>query len=382
MREPAFLAKLERAALVNPTNSDIYTVEMAEFVDTFARLAMPDYLPHVFFVAGGTLAVENALKAAFDWKVRRNFRRGCREERGHQVIHFRGAFHGRSGYTLSLTNTADPKKHQYYAKFDWPRVVSPGLRFPVDGAEIDRVCKVEAEAVAGIKEAFQERKDDVACIVIEPIQAEGGDRHFRPEFLRALRQLADENEALLIFDEVQSGMGLTGKMWAHQHDDVRPDLLAFGKKTQVCGMMAGTRIDEEPDNVFHLSSRINSTWGGNLVDMVRCQRYLEIMAEEKLVENAASVGAHLLRGLEKLQASRPDVFSNARGRGLMCAIDLPDGEIRGATADRAYELGMVILGCGEQSLRFRPPLDVTRDEIDEAVEILKRAVEHSVAKTA
>jgi L-lysine 6-transaminase len=374
MREPAFLAKLERAALVNPTNSDIYTVEMAEFVDTFARLAMPDYLPHVFFVAGGTLAVENALKAAFDWKVRRNFRRGCREERGHQVIHFRGAFHGRSGYTLSLTNTADPKKHQYYAKFDWPRVESPGLRFPVDGAEIDRVCTVEAEAVAGIQQAFQERQDDIACIIVEPIQAEGGDRHFRPEFLRALRQLADENEALLIFDEVQSGMGLTGKMWAHQHDDVRPDLLAFGKKTQVCGMMAGTRIDEEPDNVFHLSSRINSTWGGNLVDMVRCQRYLEIMAEEKLVENAASVGAHLLRGLEKLQASRPDVFSNARGRGLMCAIDLPDGEIRGATADRAYELGMVILGCGERSLRFRPPLDVTAAEVDEALDILGRAV--------
>jgi len=375
MREPAFLAKLERAALTNPTNSDVYTVEMAEFVDTFARLAMPDYLPHVFFVAGGTLAVENTLKAAFDWKVRRNFRKGCREERGHQVIHFRGAFHGRSGYTLSLTNTADPKKHQYYAKFDWPRVVSPALRFPVDGAEIDRVRAVEAEAIAGIKQAFLERKDDIACIVIEPIQAEGGDRHFRPEFLRSLRQLADENEAMLIFDEVQCGMGLTGRMWAHQHDDVRPDLLAFGKKTQVCGMMAGARIDEEPDNVFRLSSRINSTWGGNLVDMVRCQRYLEIIAAESLVENAASVGAHLLRGLEALQAARPDVFRNARGRGLMCAIDLPDGEIRGATAGRAFELGMVILGCGEQSLRFRPPLDVTAAEVDEALEILGRAAE-------
>jgi L-lysine 6-transaminase len=375
MREPAFLAKLERAALTNPTNSDVYTVEMAEFVDTFARLAMPAYLPHVFFVAGGTLAVENALKAAFDWKVRRNFRKGCREERGHQVIHFQGAFHGRSGYTLSLTNTADPRKHQYYAKFDWPRVVSPALHFPVDGAEIDRVRKVEAEAVAAIKQAFLERKDDVACIVIEPIQAEGGDRHFRPEFLRVLRQLADENEAMLIFDEVQSGMGLTGRMWAHQHDDVRPDLLAFGKKTQVCGIMAGRRIDDEPDNVFHLSSRINSTWGGNLVDMVRGQRYLEIMAEERLIENAATVGAHLLHGLEALQASRPDVFHNARGKGLMCAIDLPNGAIRGATADRAYELGMIILGCGEQSLRFRPPLDVTAAEVDEALEILGRAVE-------
>jgi len=375
MREPAFRAQLERAALINPTNSDIYTVEMAEFVDTFARLAMPDYLPYVFFVAGGTLAVENALKAAFDWKVRRNFRKGRQTECGHQVIHFQGAFHGRSGYTLSLTNTADPRKHQYYAKFDWPRVVAPGLRFPVDGAEIERVRKVEADAVAAIQQAFHERQDDIACIVIEPIQAEGGDRHFRPEFLRSLRQLADENEAMLIFDEVQSGMGLTGKMWAHQHDDVRPDLLAFGKKTQVCGIMAGTRIDDEPDNVFRLSSRINSTWGGNLVDMVRCRRYLEIMAEERLIENAADVGAHLLRGLEALQASRPDVFSNARGRGLMCAIDLPDEKTRGALGDRAYELGMVILGCGANSLRFRPPLDVTAAEVDEALEILGRAAD-------
>ena len=380
MREPEFLARLERAALINPTNSDIYTVEMAEFVDTFGRLAMPEYLPHAFFVAGGTLAVENALKAAFDWKVRRNFRKGYREERGHQVLHFRHAFHGRSGYTLSLTNTADPRKHQYYAKFDWPRVESPALHFPVDAAELERVATVEAEVAAAIGQAFHERKDDIACIVIEPIQAEGGDRHFRTEFLRTLRQLADENEAMLVFDEVQSGMGLTGRMWAHEHHDVRPDLLAFGKKTQVCGMMAGPRIDEEPDNVFRVSSRINSTWGGNLVNMVRCQRYLEIIAEERLVENAATVGAHLLRGLEALQASRPDVFSNARGRGLMCAIDLPDGKIRDATGDQAFELGMVILGCGERSLRFRPPLDVTAAEVDEAIDILGRAADQVVKK--
>jgi L-lysine 6-transaminase len=380
LHEPAFLAKLQRAALVNPTNSDIYTVEMAEFVETFARLAMPDHLPHVFFVAGGTLAVENALKAAFDWKVRRNFRQGATAERGHQVLHFRHAFHGRSGYTLSMTNTADPRKHQYYAKFDWPRIESPALRFPVDGAEVVRVAAVEAEAVAAIERAFRQRADDIAAIIIEPIQAEGGDRHFRPEFLRALRRLADEHEAMLIFDEVQSGMGLTGRMWAHEHFEVRPDLLAFGKKSQVCGMMAGPRIDEEPENVFRVSSRINSTWGGNLVDMVRAQRYLEIIAEERLVENAATVGAHLLRGLQALQRSRPDVFSSARGRGLMCAIDLPDGAAREATGERAFELGMVILGCGERSLRFRPPLDVTAAEIDEALDILGRAADAAVTR--
>ena len=382
MREPGFLERLTRAALVNPTNSDVYTVEMAGFVETFERLAMPDYLPHLFLIAGGTLGVENALKAAFDWKVRQNFRRGYREERGHQVLHFRKAFHGRSGYALSLTNTADPRKYEYFPKFDWPRIAAPALRFPVDAAEIERVRRAEGESLDAIKNAFAERQDDIACILIEPIQAEGGDNHFRPEFLRALRDVAHENRALLVFDEVQTGMGLTGRMWFHQHDDVRPDLLAFGKKTQVCGMMAGAMIDGEPDNVFRVSSRLNSTWGGNLVDMVRCQRYLEIMAEERLIENAATVGGHLKRGLEALQAARPELLANARGRGLMCAIDLPDGPTRDAVADRAFELGMIILPCGTHSLRFRPPLDVTAAEIDEALEVLKRAVERGATKSA
>jgi L-lysine 6-transaminase len=382
MKDPDFTARLTRAASTNPANSDIYTVEMAEFVDAFSRLAMPDYLPHLFLISGGTLGVENALKAAFDWKVRRNFRKGHQQEKGHQVLHFREAFHGRSGYTLSLTNTADPRKHQYFAKFDWPRVDSPKLRFPVDADETRRVENAERETLNQIKDAFHERKDDIACVILEPIQAEGGDNHFRPEFLRELRRLTHENDALLVFDEVQTGMGITGRMWMHQHDDVRPDLLAFGKKTQVCGAMGGGRIDEEPENVFRVSSRINSTWGGSLADMVRCQRYLEIMDEERLLENAATVGAHLLANLETAQAERPEVLSNARGRGLMCAIDLPDTALRDAVANQAFELGMIILPCGTRSLRFRPPLDVTAAEIDEAVGVMKRAIDRQTVKSA
>ena len=197
MADPVFREKLMRAALANPTNSDIYTTEFAEFVDTFGRVGMPSYLPYAFFVAGGALGVENALKAAMDWKVRRNFRKGLTVEKGHQIVHFRDAFHGRSGYTLSLTNTADPRKYQYFSKFDWPRITNPALRFPVDAREIERVEALERQAVEEIKRAFVERRDDIAAIIIEPIQAEGGDNHYRPEFMRALRQLADENEALL-----------------------------------------------------------------------------------------------------------------------------------------------------------------------------------------
>ena len=164
-------------------------------------------------------------------------------------------------------------------------------------------------------------------------------------------------------------------MWMHQHDDIRPDLLAFGKKTQVCGCLGGPRLDEEPDNVFHLKSRLNSTWGGSLADMVRITRYLEIIHEERLIEHAASAGEHLRHGLETLALERPATFSNARGRGLLCAIDLHDTTARDAVVRRAYDLGMIVLPCGELSVRFRPTLDVTVAELDEALDLLRRAAE-------
>jgi L-lysine 6-transaminase len=375
MADPVFREKLMRAALSNPTNSDIYTLEFAEFVETFGRVGIPPYLPYAFFVAGGALGVENALKAAMDWKVRRNFRKGLTVEKGHQIVHFKDAFHGRSGYTMSLTNTADPRKYLYFSKFDWPRITNPALRFPVDAREIERVEALERQAVDEIKRAFVERTDDIAAILIEPIQAEGGDNHFRGEFLRALCELTHENDALFAVDEVQTGVGLTGRMWAHQHFGLEPDLLAFGKKMQVCGMMAGPRIDEEPENVFNVSSRLNSTWGGNLVDMVRAQRYLEIIEEEKLVEHADRVGQYLLQGLEALAAWRPDMLSNARGRGLMCAIEFASPALRDAVQEQAYQDGLMILACGPASLRFRPPLNTTAGEVDEALAIIKQAVE-------
>jgi L-lysine 6-transaminase len=382
LKDPEFLARLTRAALVNPTNSDVYTTEMAEFVEVFGRIAMGSAFQYAFFVAGGSLGVENALKAAMDWKVRRNFAKGIREEKGHQVLHFREAFHGRSGYTVSMTNTADPRKYQYFARFDWPRVSNPALRFPVDDAELARVKAAEEQSLNEVKAAFRERKDDIAAVLIEPIQAEGGDNHFRSEFLRALQSLAHENDALFVVDEVQTGVGLTGSMWAHQQLGIQPDLLAFGKKMQVCGCLAGGRIDEEPQNVFKVKSRINSTWGGNLVDMVRSQRYLEIIEEEHLIANATRVGAHLLRGLEGLQGRHAGVLSNARGRGLMCAIDFPDAAQRDAVARQAYEQGMIILPCGQRSLRFRPPLDITTAEVDEALAILERVLAGKAANAA
>jgi len=373
LRDPEFLGVLQRVARFKPSLADVYSVEYAQFVQTFGRLAVPAHLPHAFFIEGGALAVENTLKTAFDWKVRRNKARGIPADKGQQIIHFREAFHGRSGYTLSLTNT-DPVKTDYFPKFPWPRVENPKLRFPVT-PEVERdVLAAEQRAFDAIRRAFTDNPDDIAAIIIEPIQAEGGDNHFRPQFLQALQRLAHENECFFIVDEVQTGVGLTGRMWAHEHFGLQPDALAFGKKTQVCGCLVGPRVDEVPDNVFKVVSRINSTFGGNLTDMVRFGRFLEVIEEERLLDNARDVGAHLLRGLEGVQAELGGLMSNARGRGLMIAFDLPDGALRKQAVARCRDNGLIALPCGTRSVRFRPPLNLTRAEADEGLAIVRSSL--------
>ena len=370
---PEFIKNIGELAVNNPTNSDVYTVEMAEFVEAFTKYAVPKAFHHLFFISGGTLAVENGLKTAFDWKVRKNIARG-KGEKGTQIIHFKEAFHGRSGYALSMTNTFNLDKTRYFTKFSWPRITNPKIRFPLTNENKKKVTNLEQQAMIEIQNAIARNPDDIAGLIIEPIQGEGGDNHFRKEFFQELRRLCDEHEMMFILDEVQSGVGLTGKMWAYQHFDVEPDIIAFGKKTQVCGIMATDRINDVEDNVFHVPSRINSTWGGSLVDMLRAQKYFEIIQRDHLVDNAAKQGRYLLKGLEELQENYPRMISNARGRGLMCAFDLPTTEQRDAMKKRLYENNIIILGCGASTIRFRPPLIITSEEIDQALDIIERVI--------
>ncbi|MEX0723176.1 MAG: L-lysine 6-transaminase [Gracilimonas sp.] len=365
-----FVQRLGRVAINKPSNSDIYTEDMARFMESFDRVGIPDYMPYSFFISGGALAVENAMKVAFDWKVQKNFEKGYREEKGHKILHFEKAFHGRTGYTLSVTNTV-PNKVKYFPKFDWPRVISPAMTFPATKKNIAETEAQEKLAIAQAERFFDIYKDDIAGILIEPIQGEGGDRHFRPEFHQALRDLADQHDALLIYDEVQTGVGMTGKFWAHEHF-VKPDILAFGKKAQVCGILANTRVDEVKTNCFHVSSRINSTWGGNLVDMVRFGRILDVIEEDHLVENAAKVGNYLQTRLEAL-ADGHEYFSNPRGKGLFCAIDLPNTHARDSVIKECVSNGLMILACGPNTVRFRPPLTITEEQIDEGLDILEKA---------
>ncbi len=367
-----FLSRLVPAALTKPSNSDIYTPQMAAFVEAFSRTVPEAFREHLFFIEGGALAVENALKAAFDWKVRKNLAAG-RGELGRQIIHFRQAFHGRSGYTLSLTNTADPRKTQYFPKFDWPRISNPALSFPVTAEVEERVARAEEAAIGEIEQALADNPHDIAGLIIEPIQGEGGDNHFRPEFLQALRRLADENEFLLIFDEVQTGFGTSGKWWCFEHLGVEPDIFCFGKKTQVCGIAANHRLDQV-DSVFKVSSRINSTWGGNLVDMVRCRRIIEIIEEDDLLANATRVGQQLLTGLQELAERFPNRVTNPRGRGLFLAFDLPDTESRNRVLKALNEADVLGLASGFRAIRFRPALTLDGETAREGLSRIASAI--------
>jgi L-lysine 6-transaminase len=347
---------------------------MAEFVDSFVKYTVPNYFKHLFFVSGGALGVENGLKTAFDWKTRKNIEKGKSEKLSTQVVHFQEAFHGRTGYTLSMTNTFNLDKIKYFTKFNWPRIINPKVTFPLNRENLEKVQELEKQAVSEIEKAVSENPDDIAALIIEPIQGEGGDNHFRKEFFLELRRLCDEYEMMFILDEVQTGIGLTGRMWAHEHFDFEPDILAFGKKTQVCGVMVGDRVDEVKDNVFEVSSRLNSTWGGNLVDMVRCQKYLEIIHKDNLIKNAEIQGKRLLEGLEEIYQRYPDKISNVRGLGLMCAFDCKTSEKRDELKNKVYSKGLIVVGCGATAIRFRPPLIISSEEIDKALEILERTV--------
>lgn len=369
--------ELLRAARCKPANSDLYTTEMASFVDAFATKVTPAGFDHHFWVAGGALAVENTLKVAFDWKARKLGRTDFHDDVNDLVIlHFKQAFHGRSGYTMSLTNTL-PDKVGLFPKFDWPRVHNPYMEVDLEGNISNDIEAEEAKSCAEIEAAFKKHINKIAGIIIEPMQGEGGDNHFRPEFLQKLRNYADEHEALLIYDEVQTGFYGSGKAWLWEHKGVKPDVVAFGKKTQVCGLYAGKRVDEVADNVFVKSSRINSTWGGNLVDMVRCHRFIDIIHEDGLADHITTMGERMIAGLRSIARSTK-AFTNVRGVGSLLACTLDNPEVRGDMVNRMMDNKLIALSAGTRSIRFRMPLVITEGEVDQ---ILER-VEKSAPKSA
>ncbi len=367
-QEPEYLKRLLKASNIRWALSDVYPEYYGDFVEAFSSV-LPKGFEHLFFIDGGALAVENALKTAFDWKTRKNF-----AEKdvipGDKVLHLKNAFHGRSGYTMSLTNTADPNKYKFFPKFDWPRVHNPAATFYRDGTvKYDD----EERARAEIEDAIKRYNYRIAAMIVEPVQGEGGDNYFSPDFFKFIRKKADENDFLLIFDEVQTGWS-TGSWWASDHitGGVRPDIFSFGKKTQQCGIAASTRIDEVKDNVFKVSSRLNSTWGGTLSDMVRSTKFIEVIKKDRLIDNSKRQGERIKKAL--LNETDESLVSNIRGSGGWIAFTLPDSGTRDRLWKALYAEGVMLLKSGRNSLRMRPQLAITDQEVDAGLERMLSAM--------
>ncbi|ANY06015.1 aminotransferase class III-fold pyridoxal phosphate-dependent enzyme [Pseudonocardia sp. HH130630-07] len=372
VRTPAADRALGAAARTKPSNPDFATSVLDTFVTDFRRVMMPDAMTHLFAIDGGALAVENALKVAFDWKGQVA---DVTDPAELTVLHLRRAFHGRSGYTLSLTNT-DPAKTRGYPVFDWPRVAAPARG--EDGGPDPDGDELTAEEVAAVEEVTRILAADghrIACFVYEPIQGEGGDRHLSGRFLRAVEALCVRHEVLTVADEVQTGGGLVGRRWAHEALGLQPDLVAFGKRLQVCGVMGGRRVCELRTNAFVTPSRISSTWGGSLVDMVRFSLLFGEIERDGLVERADRTGPVLRAGLDRLVAGSGRLLSAPRSRGLWGAVSVATPALRDAVAAWALDEGScVLLPCGTRSLRWRPSLLVTEEELTRSFDVVDSAL--------
>lgn len=353
--------------------------EWVGVAEALMRVA-PAGMSRVFTMTSGAEAVENAIKCAFLWKCAQT-RQGDPvkdEERAAAMLNaqtranslailsFEGAFHGRSLGALSLTRSKPIHKLDFPA-FPWPTAPFPALRFPLDAHQEENLA-AEARSLEAVETALRTRR--LAGIIVEPIQGEGGDRHARPEFFRALRALCTEHEAAFIVDEVQTGGGATGRMWAHEAWELAepPDVVVFSKKMQLGGFYLREALF--PD----LPYRIFNTFLGDAFRGAQLEVILEIISRDRLLECTAITGELLLRGLGELASRFPDRVSQVRGAGTYAAFDLPDGATRDRLLALAKTRGMEAGGSGDRSVRFRPALVFAPRHAAETLDILSASL--------
>jgi 4-aminobutyrate aminotransferase len=332
-------------------SSDFYLPAYADVSERLARLAPMAGPVRTFLANSGTEAVEAALKLARHHTGRPN------------AIAFFGAFHGRSLGSLSLTASKSRQRAGFGA-------VAPGSFHAPYWDPCGGLAPTGADYIEQVLFKRLTDPSDVAAVFVEPIQGEGGYVVPPPGWLTALRDLCDRHEILLVVDEVQSGVGRTGTMWACEHEGVEPDIMCVGKGLASGMPLAGIVARSELMNWE--PGGHGSTFGGNPVACAAASATLELV-EGGLADNAAKVGAHLLSALAELAAERPFI-EQVRGRGLMIGLDVPDHAAAEALQEACFRRGLLTLTCGERSLRLAPPLVVTVEQADVAVSIITDAI--------
>lgn len=367
--ETDYLRRLSVAANNKTANPDFLTRECLDFyrkLHQIAPLAMRNADLEVYTVNSGAEAVENMMKYLVSRFNTRRMQEG-KPIGNRRFLYFDKAFHGRTVFALGVTQTMDP-----VATKDFHGLTAGGnLKLPFPSYDSDRTEIENLQRAQNVLEmvdmALSQMADEVVGIIVEPIQGAGGQRVALPSFFRGLSELAHKHGVALAFDEVQTGLGATGTIFAIDQFDLPhpPVAVATGKKfgTGVVYML-------EPLEEVGV---LDSTWGGTLADMVRVLRELEIVEEEGLIDRAAETGAYLNRALKDLQLKHQGLMLNVRGMGLYQGFSL-DSDRRKADFIRLAreQEGLLILGCGNQSIRLRPNLSVTREDVDLLIEMLDR----------
>nr|XP_039263203.1 4-aminobutyrate aminotransferase, mitochondrial-like [Styela clava] len=372
--ESSLVSVVNRAALGN-----FPPVNFTKDLETLLTVA-PKGLTNVVTLACGSCSNENAYKALFMWYQRRQ--RGEEPLGSDQniescmmnkppgspnlsILSFSGAFHGRTLGCLSTTHSKWIHKIDIPA-FDWPIADFPQLKYPLEEFKRENDAE-EARCLAQVEELIERwrTKSPVAGLIIEPIQAEGGDRHASDDYFRKLRNIATKYDIGFICDEVQTGMAISGRFWAHDYWnlDKSPDIVTFAKKMITGGFFFSDEIK------WKEGYRIFNTWMSDPSKFPILEHTLDVVKSEDLAARAAGVGEHLLSGLKDFER-RYDFLSAARGRGTFCAIDAVDTNTRDSVVKTALSNGLLIGGCGEKTIRFRPSLIFSIQEADMALGIL------------
>uniref|UniRef100_A0A915IKH9 Uncharacterized protein n=1 Tax=Romanomermis culicivorax TaxID=13658 RepID=A0A915IKH9_ROMCU len=285
------------------------------------------------------------------------------------MLSFQGGFHGRTLGCLSTTHSKPIHKLDIPA-FDWPSAPFPCYKYPLKD-HVSENTKEDEKCLAKVEELIHkwnnEKKQPVAGIIVEPIQAEGGDHHASTSFFKKLRALAKKNNCAMIVDEVQTGCGSTGRMWAHEYwelDDP-PEIVTFSKKMLLGGYFY--RDDMRVDEPF----RIFNTWMGDPVKLSMLEIVVDVIKRERLLSRVNESGTKLLSGLEHLQTKYPSLIGNARAQGTFAAIDAASVESRAKLIDRALNKGLQLGVCGERAIRFRPALIFEQKHADVALNIIE-----------
>jgi len=333
------------------SNCEISSDIAIEFDKTFRSFASASKFSHFHYACTGALAIEAAIKAAIDYSGLPNG----------QIISFKKSFHGINSYGGILTDRQGPAKSRLegFPGGYWRLINNPVIDY---GDSSDKIEDLVIDAIQEVEDIFKKGLN-VYCILVEPIQCTFGDRYFTKSFFSGLRSIASRYNVPLIFDEVQTGFFASGTNWYWEQVGIKPDIVVFGKKTQLSGIM----VDKKFSKIFDQPIRLEVTWDADIIDMLRCNYIIKAYKQYNVLQNVKDRSEQLIGGIKEHPS-----FSNIRHAGLLIAFDIIKPEIRDDFVKKLHANGMLCSPAVDKTIRLRPHPLITSEEVDMAVSLLNK----------